>query len=196
MLWVDGTHHALQLGVLVILVKTYLHFFVATVVDRSSVPPNHNSFFRLSRSLGTYSNKWWLTHTHRHTNTDSDSLDSLGWGCFEVTWHKAIILTQSWVNHWTFTSTVTPGGMFFEKLQIKGVWRKVQLVHAGVWLCAVESCFDALFQTTSSSVSLRQKNMAFEWFDNDSLAICLYCVGQTSMKSELLTNFPPREKTC
>lgn len=36
--------------------------------------------------------------------------------------------------------------------------------------------------------------MVFEGLDNDSLAVFLYCVGQTSMKSELLTNFPPREK--
>lgn len=49
----------LRVSVLPTLVKTHTFtFFVAIVVEkRSSVAPNHKAFFRLSGSLGTYSNK-------------------------------------------------------------------------------------------------------------------------------------------
>lgn len=84
MLWVDKTYPALDLDswleVMCTLVKTHTHTHthpfsclccsesVAVEVERrSSVPPNHNASFHLSGSLGTYSNKWWLTHTHTHT---------------------------------------------------------------------------------------------------------------------------------
>lgn len=47
--------------------NTHWHFFVMAVERRWSVTHNHNTFFRLSDSLGTYSNKLWLTLTDRHS---------------------------------------------------------------------------------------------------------------------------------
>lgn len=167
---------------------------VAIVVERrSSVASNHNASFCLSGSLGTYSNKCWLTHTDTYTHTRSDSLGNVGWGCFEVIRHKAIILIQSWENCWTFTTIFPQGSIIWKK-------KTIQQADTGVSLFALESGFvnkAAMMPfSTSSPVLPGQKNKVFEGFDNDSLAIFLYCVGQTSMKSELLSNFPLREITC
>ncbi len=145
MLWVDRTYSALELDLefYVLLWKhTHTHTFtclcysgnVAIVVDRrSSVPPNHTASFRLSGSLGTYS-KWWLTHTDTHTH--SDSLESLGWGCFEVTRHKDIILIQSWVNCRTFTRIFPQGSILFKKKgKKKGKWIGVEESSVSWYRC-------------------------------------------------------------
>ena len=54
-------------------ISTHLYLFLLAVKmllvveGRSSVPPYHHASFRLSGSLGTYSNKLWLTHRDTHS---------------------------------------------------------------------------------------------------------------------------------
>lgn len=69
------------------------------VERRSSVPPNHNASLRLSGSLRTYSERWWITSPHTHSLwLIRESWQEL----LQVIWHKAIIFIQSCVTCRTF----------------------------------------------------------------------------------------------
>lgn len=54
---------------------------------------------------------------------------------------------------------------------------------------------NALLKTTASSFLLTPNIMLLEAYDNNSLAMFLYCAGQMSMKSELFSKSPLREAT-
>lgn len=107
---------------------TFWHFHsrksVATVVERrSSAGPNHNASFRLSGPLGTYSNKWWLTHRDTHPHwLIRKSWQEMLWSNTTQRHHSYSELSKLFGSHQNFSLREH---CLKKKKSNEGPWRKI-----------------------------------------------------------------------
>lgn len=166
----DRTYYTLELYPL-LWKHTLLHFCCCCGRDQVWLPIT----MPLSVCLGL----WVLIQISYDSHTHSDSV--LGQACFQLTQHISDFYSKrsKWLGQW-------PGllnGILLEELKNEGAQRNVPLIDTDGPFLAHKSSF--WFSQSSNNAAEHITSCftqtEFEGFRNDSLAVFLYCDGQTSM---------------